>query len=87
MRYDVPTELRMLFHLTSSTSERRSYNVTSDLLSTSCGHAFSGEWGPDICDAIAYLDLYVETLEVTLRLIPPCVDVQLDARGQELVGP
>lgn len=43
--------------------------------------------GHDTCDAIAYLYLDIETFEVILRLVSPCVYVQLNTRGQELVGP
>lgn len=36
----------------------------------------------DICDAMAYLYLEVETLEVILRLILPCINVQLYTRAE-----
>ena len=42
--FDSPTDLRILSHFTSSTPDRRSYKVTSDLLSKAYRRASMGRY-------------------------------------------
>lgn len=78
--FDSPTDLRMLSHFTSSTPDRRSYKVTSDLLSK----AYRRVW--DVTMHVSgqvylttHLNLKVDLFACAFFFIFSTIDIHLDA--------
>lgn len=77
---DSPTDLRMLSHFTSSTSDRKSYKVTSDLFSKAYERASVGRYHVRFLSGLfpTHLNLKVDLFACAFHFIFSTVDIHLD---------
>jgi hypothetical protein len=80
MTFDSPTDLRMLSHFTSSTPDRKSYTVTSDLFNKAYKRAGLERYHVRFLSGafMTHLNLKVDLFACALFFILSTIDIHLD---------